>query len=288
MKHLSFILACLFSVSSYCQTKISMYEETAAIDGISRNCITTLVPGGDAGDVSKAFKKELKDLKGKVSDKKFLFADDCKLKSMGDNTFDVYAMVQDVGEAGAKVVVAFDLGGAYVNSKDHPDRFEAAQNMVRDFAIEQTKEAIKLEVNEAEKVLNQLEKDQVGFEKDKEKLEKGIVENEAKIEENLSSIEQNVVDQTAKQKEVHRLEGTQIEGQIEEVQKIIKGFKKELDGLVKDKNGLEKDNRNLLEKIKKANSDIKQNLKDQANQKSQIEEQKSEIKVLEIKLNSVN
>lgn len=205
MKNIAFILAFLATTSVYSQTKISVNEETASIDGTSRNCLTAIIPGGEVSGINKALKKELKDLKGKVSDKKFLFADDCETKSMGDNSFDVYAVVQDAGDAGAKVVVAFDLGGAYANSKDHPDRFSSAQKIVRDFAVEQTKESIKAESKAAEKLLGSMEKDLAGLEKDKSKLESDIEDYKKKILEAQEAIKKNVGDQANKK--------TQVEGQ---------------------------------------------------------------------------
>ena len=93
-----------------------MNEAVVAIDGKSRNSLSIIIKDATVDDVKKAWKKQLKDLKGKVSDKTIIFADDCQLKSMGDNTFDVYSVIEDLGENGIKVSAAFDLGGAYLST----------------------------------------------------------------------------------------------------------------------------------------------------------------------------
>ena len=270
------------------QNRISVKEEVVAIEDYSRNSLTVQVDGAVADDIKKEWKKKLKDLGGKVNDKTVIFGDDCQDKSMGDNSFDVYSLVDELTDGIVRVVVAFDLGGAYLNSTDHPDKFPAAEKLVRDFAVEQSKNLVKSEIESSEKILKALEKNQSGLEKDKEKLQKDIKDYEGKIEENKASIVKNTSDQTSRQKEVHRLEGTQVDGQIEEVQNLIKGFKKEMDGLAKDNKRLEKDNGNLAEKIKESKADIEQNLKDQSKKKAEIEGLKPVIKDLEVKLNIIN
>jgi len=183
---------------------IQVLEETGTIDGKSRNCLTATIITGNASDISKAWKKELKNMKGKVSDKKFLFADDCEVKSMGDNSFDVYAIVEPAAD-GAKLIAAFDLGGAYLNSRDHPDRFNAAKALVYEFAVQQTKEVVKTEIKGAEKTLEIMQKDLVSLQKAKEKSEADIEGYKNKITEAQETIKTNIEEQTTK--------NTEIEGQ---------------------------------------------------------------------------
>ena len=80
-----FLTICLlgFSATVLAQTKISVKEEMVANDGTSRNSLTVVLADAKTDDVKKDWKKQLKDLKGKVSDKTIIFGDDCKLKRNG-------------------------------------------------------------------------------------------------------------------------------------------------------------------------------------------------------------
>ncbi len=204
MKNLLVLLPILFSPPSFGQN-IQVLEQSATIDKQNRNCLTVVIAGTDAANVSKAWKKELKDMKGKVSDRKFLFADDCEVKSMGENSFDVYAVVE-ASKGGIKLIVAFDLGGGYLNSREHPDRFLAARTLVYRFALEQTRSAVSTELKGAEKTLVQMEKELVSIQKDKERFEAEIEECKRKIIEAEENLKTNVTQQTAKK--------TEIEGQV--------------------------------------------------------------------------
>jgi hypothetical protein len=192
----------LCSFLGFSQTSISVEEKTVAIDGVSRNSLTVTIPGANTDDVKKAWKKQLKDLKGKVSDKTIIFGDDCKTKEMGDNSFDVYSVVEEANEAGVRLVVAFDLGGAYLSTANHPDKYPAGEKIVYDFSVEQTKEVVRGEIGAAEKSLSMFEKELAGLEKDKAGYEKDIVDYEKKIEEAKLAIQKTVTSQGVKQKEI--------------------------------------------------------------------------------------
>jgi ribosomal protein S4 len=190
----------LLSVSAFAQSMVT--EGMVAIDGKSRNSLSVIIKDATADDVKKAWKKQLKDLKGKVTDKTIIFGDDCQAKSMGDNTFDVYSMVEDLGQQGIRLVAAFNLGGAYLSTASHPEKYPAAEQIMKQFALEQAKAVIKNEIDVSEKILRGFEKDLSGLEKDKEKLEKDIEDYEKKIEEAKAAIEQNVSAQANKKTEI--------------------------------------------------------------------------------------
>ena len=195
-----------FGSSLFAQSMVN--EAVAAIDGKSRNSLSIIIKDATVDDVKKAWKKQLKDLKGKVSDKTIIFADDCQLKSMGDNTFDVYSVIEDLGENGIKVSAAFDLGGAYLSTADHPDKYPAAEQLMRNFSVAQAKEVVKSEIAASEKILKGFEKEFSGLEKDKSKLEKDIADYEKKIEEAKAAIEKNLADQANKKTEIEGLKAT--------------------------------------------------------------------------------
>ena len=202
MKKILITALVLCSFGGFGQSAISVEERTVAIDGVSRNSLTVTIPGGNTDDIIKAWKKQLKDLKGKVSDKTIIFGDDCRSKEMGDNTFDIYSLVEEATENGVRLVVAFDLGGAYLSTADHPERYPAGEKIVYDFAVEQTKEVVRGEIEAATKSLDGFEKDLGGLAKDKAGFEKDIADYEKKIQEAKLAIEKNVNSQMVKQKEI--------------------------------------------------------------------------------------
>lgn len=191
-----------------------------ALDGKSRNALSVMIPEANTDDVKKAWKKQLKDLKGKVSDKTVIFGDDCKSKAMGDNTFDVYSVVEEATDEGVRLVVAFDLGGAYLSTANHPEKYPAAEEIVKSFAVAQAKEVVKEEIEVSTKILKGFEKDLSGLEKDKAGLEKDIEDYKKKIEEAKAAIEKNLTDQANKKTEI---EGVKMA--ISDLEKKANGIK---------------------------------------------------------------
>jgi septal ring factor EnvC (AmiA/AmiB activator) len=281
------LLLILTTCSVFAQKRVDVVENPATIDGVERNCLTVSITGGNVEDVKKAWKDQLKSLKGKVDDKTIIFCDDCKAKSMGDGTFDVYSTVEPTRDTSAKLIVAFDLGGTILNSVEHAEKYAAAAKIVRTFGVEQSKAVVQAEIDAKEKELKALEKDLNGLEKDKEKAEKDIADNEGKIGANKELISGSIADQKAKQSEIHRLEQGQIEHPSDDVAKLIKGYEKELEGMKKDKTGLEKDIEKLTEKIKESKAAIEQNLKDQGTKKAEIAAMKKVIAALGAKLDAI-
>jgi hypothetical protein len=175
------------------------------MEGISRNSLTVFVKEANTEDIKKAWKKQLKDLKGKVNDKTFIFADDCKVKEMGDNTFDVYSVVEEATAEGVKLVVAFDLGGAYLSTANHPEKYPVGEKILRDFAVEQTKEVVRVRIAAKQAELGGFEKELAGLVSEKAALEKDIVDCQKKIEEANTNIGKNVGNQANKQKEINSM-----------------------------------------------------------------------------------
>lgn len=204
MKKLTLALLLLTTVAS-AQKKIEVIEKVVAIDGVSRNSLTVMIEGADTETIKKAWKKQLKDLKGKVNDKTIIFGDDCQSKEMGPNTFDVYSVVEEATSEGVRLVVAIDLGGAYLNTKDHPEKYPAGESIVYSFAVEQSKEVVRNEIESTKKIVGGFEKDLGDLVKTKSNLEKDISDYEKKIEEAKTEIEKNVAAQANKQSEIEAL-----------------------------------------------------------------------------------
>ncbi len=202
MKNLFTLALTAISFSVFSQTNLTVSEQMVAIDGTSRNSLTVTIAGAKQDDVKKAWKKQLKDLKGKVSDKTIIFGDDCKLKEMGDNTFDIYSLVEEATDDGVRLVVAFDLGGAYLSTTNHPEKYPVAEKFVRQFAISSAKTVVEGEIATSKKILSGFEKELSGLEKEKTGLESDIAEYEKKIVDAKAKIETNLGNQANKKTEI--------------------------------------------------------------------------------------
>jgi len=179
MKILSTII---FVAVSFCMTaQITIKEQNVDVNG-TNNGYQITIPYGENKSISKELKSELKSWKGKVSNKDFFFADDCKLKEIGKNTFDTYAKVEDITKGGVTVYVKVNLGGIYLNSKDHPGEFKIIEKKLYDFAVKAAKSIIEDEAKAEEKVMKGQESDLDDIKKEIDKQENAIVAADRAIE----------------------------------------------------------------------------------------------------------
>ena len=214
MKKLFTLGLLIISATVFAQDKITVKEAVVAIDGTSRNSLTVMLVGSNTDDVKKAWKKKLKELKVKASDKTIIFGDDCKMKEMGDNSFDVYSLVEDATDEGVKLVVAFDLGGAYLSTTAHPEKYPAAQAFVYSFGVEQAKGVVTMEIETTQKILAAFGKELAGLEKEKAGHESDIKDYEKKIEESKAEIEKNTGNQANKRTEIEGIKAALVDLEV--------------------------------------------------------------------------
>ncbi len=221
MKRLTLTLSAVV-VTAFCfGQKVEVTEGGQSIGGGSNNALSVVVYGAKASDVEHDIKSFMKKHKAKFSSKKGeLFGDDAVVKEFGDNTCDIYAKVIPEGKEDVKLIVAFDLGGAFLSSSQHSKQFAAAKNMIRKIGVDGTKAAVGAVVKEEEKTLEKLNKEQEDLVKNKEKLEKDIEQWKKDIENAEKEIEENKKSQEEKAKEI----GSQ-EKVVEEVKKKMESIK---------------------------------------------------------------
>lgn len=193
----------LWVFPSFSQTEINVMEASESFESGSHNSLTVLIPQASIDDVEKGWKKILKDFSpDKISVKKEIFADNATIKEISANTMDIYAKAVQEEETVVKLIVAFDLGGAFLSSSQHGAQYDAAKKIVYNFAVQTTKEALKGLQKEAEKVLKEKEKEKEDLVDENESLHKNIEDYKKKIEEAEKDIEENVKLQETKQKEI--------------------------------------------------------------------------------------
>ena len=201
------ILFILFSFTfcfstTFSQYKIGVSEKSVGFESGNHNAFTVIVYECSSKDVEKHWKKEMKDMKANVSSKKNeMKGDDAKIKDMGENTFDIYAITNET-DNGIELSVAYDLGGAFLSSGQHAEQSKIIKDLMYDFAVKSTKEGIRGILKKEEGVQHHLEKEHESLVKNKEKLEKDIENWEKSIEKAKKDIEQNKKDQDDKKKEI--------------------------------------------------------------------------------------
>lgn len=199
----------LTGVASAQKVKIKVDESTERIGNGKNSALVVNIYDATSDEVESKWKSLMKDYKGKMSTSDGVFADNAVIQSInGNNTIDVYARAEKVKDGETKLIVAFDLGGAYLSSSMN-DKLKEAKIIVKDFAIKTTKEAIAGQRKDAEKALDNLQDDQHDLEKKQAKLNSSIEDYKAKIEDYNKRIKEagddiakNITDQEKKKAEV--------------------------------------------------------------------------------------
>lgn len=218
-KIFTLIALATFGISAMAQ-KIEVRESNENLGGGNNNSLTVNVVAKSKGDVEDAMRSFFKDLDGKTSSSKGEYkGDDCKIKAMGENTFDIYGKVEEVKGEGFKMMIAVDLGGAFMSSSQHKDQYKVIKEKVYDLAVKIQKNAIGSDLKDAEKLLEKMEDQQKDLEKDKKNLEGDIEDYKKKIADAEKKIKENESAQEKKKEEIG--------GQ----KKVVEGVKKKMEAV---------------------------------------------------------
>ncbi len=200
-KVISVIVGLVFAMSVQAGTVV-VVEGTAKIAEGSNNALSVIIYETDFEEVLKAWKKEMKDTKAKVKKSKGeIFADNAVIKKLGDHPMDIYARTEKI-TGGSKLIIGVNLGGAFLNSSDHKEKYEAFAKFVKEFAETQIKESIQEQVKAAEKELKDREKAQEKLVKDKEDLKGKIEGFKSNIKDAEGKISTNENDQASQKKSI--------------------------------------------------------------------------------------
>ncbi|MFH0864630.1 MAG: hypothetical protein V1904_00440 [Bacteroidota bacterium] len=198
--------------------EIKVKEDKENIADAKNSVLTVIIYEADDSYVEKAWKNLMKEYNAKVSGKSEIFADDATITEMSTNTIDVYAYTKKDDE-GVKLVVGFDLGGAFVSSSTHSYEFKAAEKIVKQFAVDASRKAVEEKLEDAMEKQKELEDELSGLKKKNDKSHKDIEEYKQKITDAEEDIIINEKDQETKTKE------------IEEQTKAVEKVQKKLDDI---------------------------------------------------------
>lgn len=217
MKSLYLVLFLFFSIDSMAQS-IKVKESNSDFSVAQNvNSLVVEIPYVSQDFVEGKIKKLFKGFGKHKESKKEHVAMMVELKDFGKMPFNAYGVSSVSNNDIVSVRFGFDLGGAFLNSKDHPEKYKVIEKIIEDFASKSVKTWVEGIVREENKRLNNLEKDQKDLVKRKEHLEKEIKDFEKKIADNKNSIKENLDSQSAKK--------TEIETQIKQVGLVEKQLK---------------------------------------------------------------
>ncbi len=216
----SFIILISFNLSLFSQVN----EENRAMSAGSKNALVTTINEVDEKFAEKQWKDYSKEFKGKskkIGKYNLSFIDDASIAGIGGaNSVDVYAQFKEKGQD-TEFILWIDMGGAYLNSKDHPREYAKAESLVERFALETATAKTEEVLKDQEKTLKDLEKNLEKLEKDNANYHADIEQAEELIRTRKADIEKNVQDQKDAKK------------MVEEQKKMVENVKDKLKGLKK-------------------------------------------------------
>jgi peptidoglycan hydrolase CwlO-like protein len=199
---LSLLLAAPMVV--FAQKKIEVNETNDNLGGGNHPALSVMAYVKDGDKLMKAFKDKMKDFDAKVSSKKELFADNATWKAFGPNTFDAYAKVEEVKGEGFKLIVAVDMGGAWMSGGSHGEQTRLFKNLLKELAVKVSKEEVEDEVKAQEKLMEKMMDQQKDLESKNKDLHGDIENYKKKIAEAESDIKTNEENQKKKKEEIEK------------------------------------------------------------------------------------
>jgi hypothetical protein len=121
--------------------------------------------------------------KAKISVGGEIIADDAVIKKISDQPIDVYASVSRVKSDELKLIVAFNLGSAFLNSSQFGSQFREARSMLYEFGYELSKESYSNRLKHERQTARALENQHKDLLQQKEKLEESIELNQKRIKD---------------------------------------------------------------------------------------------------------
>ena len=188
----------------------------------TKNSLTLDINGVPIKIVEKYWKEYAKQFK--VDTKKDRktdewFTDNALVASLGGaNTVDMYTKFADNGNS-TNMAMWVDLGGAYINSKDFKDKYDAAEKIMVDFALSVQREQTKTMLSEQQDEQKKLERDQRNLEKKNTNLHNDIDDWKKRIAKAENEIQLNLKAQEDQKKK------------IENQQKLVDEIAKKLGGM---------------------------------------------------------
>ena len=218
-----FLSIALVFVSSFSLLFGQVAEAEKTMSQGTKNALTLEIKNVTVKSVEKEWKRYIKEFKkdddkyDKKSKEFRVMKAKLPLISGDVNTVDIYVVFMETSSGSVNATFWYDLGGIYLNSKDHADKFREASAWMKKFATQAEQTVMKEKLEEETDRLKEVEKKLRKLVSTKEDLLKDIENYKEKIKKAESDISNNVKDQELTKKA------------IEEAQKNVEAAKKRVD-----------------------------------------------------------
>jgi len=203
------LLLTIFSLGTLSMSA-QVSEQMATMSQGSNNALGMQLANVDVKTAEKVWNKYLKNYKGKpkkVKKSEDWLADDIDIPAISTNTIDLYSQFDENGD-GVFVRVWIDLGGAYLSSSSHADKYSEAIRFMDGFALAVEIEAVNQRLKAEEAALKNFEKDLEGLQKDQKQEEENIARYEQKIKDSEALIQESIQNQGLKASEIESQKAT--------------------------------------------------------------------------------
>ena len=222
MKQIFLTIAVIFIVQfGFAQYDVSTFEAKESFTGTANeNALVVRIYDSSADVIKNEWKRRMRwQHFGKIKETGLeVFADDVKIKEVSSNTMDIYTMPVKNAKGFIEFRVGVDLGGAFLNKKQHPDKYKAMAEYLESFAREESRKGLQARIEKEEIKLTELKEEKsgykseiVGFEQEIAELEKQIQQIRDKIDANNRLIADRDEVLKEKEAELQRLRTTTIE-----------------------------------------------------------------------------
>ncbi len=202
MKKISLFIFTFIVFTASGQYKIMVKESEEKIGDKKNPCLVVTIYENLKEDIEKAWEKKMKAFGAKVSSKKEIVASMVTIKELGEKPMDIYAQINEKNNNEIELIVAVDLGGAFMNSRNHEQQFRYFEKLLKEFARQLTIEGIENKIKAQEKVVEKNKSELEKLQKAKEKLENDIKSYQQKIAEAENDISKNINEQAEQQQKI--------------------------------------------------------------------------------------
>ncbi|MEL6864969.1 MAG: hypothetical protein AAFP19_11140 [Bacteroidota bacterium] len=187
-----------------------------------KNAMILELPDMEEKFVEKLWKKYIKPYGGKTRRNKKAdewFTDDADIVDIGgSNTVDLYARAAELGDD-VELILWVDMGGAFLSSAEHPDRYTEGEKLLMRFALFVAKEQTKMELEAEEKKLKKLKSSLKKLERDNDRYHRDIENAKERIRKAEENIVVNEQEQDGARKQIELQQET-----IEDVRQRLSDF----------------------------------------------------------------
>lgn len=166
-------------------------EETRQMERATANAFVMTYPIADLKMVSNAWKKYARGLDGKLNYDRRLneyFVDNGEVDGLSENKVDITAKLYETNDK-TEIAIWFNMGVTYLNAAEYPERYQAAEKLLRDFDSFVYAELLRGQIKEEEKQLRKMERDLKKVERDRKREQRTVERAKRDIEKAQKTID---------------------------------------------------------------------------------------------------